>query len=289
MRVDLSGQRLTMPPQCACCGGLADGIYVAVASKSRGRRKVTTTTKEWHFPSCRTCLHHTEVHGRAGVAAVGLAIAALLLGSLVGRWGVAIGLAAAVAAFLSIRRSAARACRPSCAVAGSPVVFLGWVGSVQQFEVASPAYAAAFLAANERKAVNLGPEARQALLEGKVTRAMDAEADQASEQTLEDFMTEWVPRIEAQRGPAGRRAMLTRALAVVPYTAVRERLLLEASRIEVAAVLDKVDGLKTTAARRRHIEAALQDLRGDSVPDALQAQQVAWLEAALASLAREDS
>jgi hypothetical protein len=63
--------------------------------------------------------------------------------------------------------------------------------------------------------------------------------------------------------------------------------MLEASRIEVEAVWSKVDGLKSPAAKRRHLAAALEDLRADSVPDELQAQQIRWLEEALQSVEQE--
>jgi hypothetical protein len=91
-------------------------------------------------------------------------------------------------------------------------------------------------------------------------------------------------RLESAKGPAARRNALAQALTEIPAGPDRQRLLLEASRIEVDAVLTKVDGLKTASAKRRHLEAALTALKADDLPDELQAEEQRWLEDALAEL-----
>lgn len=91
-------------------------------------------------------------------------------------------------------------------------------------------------------------------------------------------------RIERASGPVSRRNALAAALAELPSGQHRTTLLVEASRIEVNAVLDKVDSLKTPSAKRRHLEAALRTLREDELPDELQREQLAWLEDALRAL-----
>jgi hypothetical protein len=62
---------------------------------------------------------------------------------------------------------------------------------------------------------------------------------------------------------------------------VKQRLRLEAARIEVTAVLDKVDTLTTASAKKRHLLAALDDIRSDGVDDSLEGKQIEMLEAAL--------
>jgi hypothetical protein len=62
---------------------------------------------------------------------------------------------------------------------------------------------------------------------------------------------------------------------------VKERLRIEAARIEVTAVLDKVDGLKTASAKKRHLLAALEDICSYDVGDSMQLRQIEMLEAAL--------
>ena len=87
--------------------------------------------------------------------------------------------------------------------------------------------------------------------------------------------------IRAARGPKSRENALEAARAGLQLPYMRERLLLEASRIEVQAVLEKVAGLKTQSARIRNLEEALYRLRSDEVPDEYQAEQITTLERAL--------
>ncbi|WP_441290137.1 hypothetical protein ACSRUE_05760 [Sorangium sp. KYC3313] len=120
---------------------------------------------------------------------------------------------------------------------------------------------------------------RQAILveeEERRQRALRVQEKEALEEAL--------ARLEAAKGPAGRRSAVRFGLERLTLQELRDQLLLEASRIEVDAVLEKVDGLKTSAAKRRHLLAALDAVRSDEVPDELQAQQIRWLEDALAAL-----
>lgn len=100
----------------------------------------------------------------------------------------------------------------------------------------------------------------------------------------EDLFVKLVADVEKARGPASRKAALDRGLGLLQQQHLRERLLMESARIEVRAVLDKVDGLKTPAAKRRHLTEALTALRADPVPDHLQAREIAVLEGALREL-----
>lgn len=81
-----------------------------------------------------------------------------------------------------------------------------------------------------------------------------------------------------------QRTELQAALAEIASQAARDRVLLEASRIEVQAALDKADSLKSIGAKRRTLQATIDAIRADAVPDELQAQQIQWLEDALAEL-----
>lgn len=105
-----------------------------------------------------------------------------------------------------------------------------------------------------------------------------------SELREEETLRQALDRLEGAKGPAGRRAALSWGLDRLTIPALRQRLMVEASRVEVEAVLDKVDGLKTAAAKRRHLTAALEALRADEIPDEVQAQQIRWLEEAIAAL-----
>lgn len=166
--------------------------------------------------------------------------------------------------------------------------------------------------ANASKLINVSPAARQVMDAWYAQRvqAVDAHAAEvranaerllaparasaeaaartaAAVREEEDF-ARWIARIEAGRGPSGRRASRDAALAVLARPDLRQRLVLEASRIEVQAALDKADTLKTRAAKLRTLRAALDAVRGDEVPDYLQAPQIQWLEEAIAELERND-
>ncbi|KYF90184.1 hypothetical protein BE17_35265 [Sorangium cellulosum] len=120
-----------------------------------------------------------------------------------------------------------------------------------------------------REAIRLEEQARR-------QRALRAQEKETLDQAL--------AKLESAKGPAGRRSAVRAGLERLTLQDLRDQLLLEASRIEVDAVLEKVDGLKTAAAKRRHLLAALEALRADDIPDELQAQQIRWLEEALAAL-----
>ncbi|WP_437291009.1 hypothetical protein [Sorangium sp. So ce406] len=124
-------------------------------------------------------------------------------------------------------------------------------------------------AAARREAIRVEEEARP-------QRALRAQEQATLDQAL--------AKLEAARGPAGRRSAVRAGLDRLTLQDLRDQLLLEASRIEVDAVLEKVDGLRTAAAKRRHLLAALEALRADDIPDDLQAQQIRWIEEALAAL-----
>lgn len=100
----------------------------------------------------------------------------------------------------------------------------------------------------------------------------------------EDIVRHTLERMEAAKGPAGRRSTMQAGLSALATPHARERLMVEASKMEVQAVLDKVDGLKTASAKRRNVLAALEAIRTDDVPDELQTQQIQWLEQALTEL-----
>jgi tetratricopeptide (TPR) repeat protein len=112
----------------------------------------------------------------------------------------------------------------------------------------------------------------------------EAQYQRAVRAQEEEILRQARAKIEVAKGPAGGRAAVRAGLERLTIQELRDKLLVEASRIEVEAVLEKVDGLKTAAAKRRNLLAALETLRADEIPDELQAQQIRWLEDALAEL-----
>jgi len=99
-----------------------------------------------------------------------------------------------------------------------------------------------------------------------------------------EIYDEALRKLESAKGPAGRRSALQVALERISSTEFRDQLLLEASKIEVDAVLEKTNGLKTVSAKRRRLQEALDGLKNDAVPDELQVTQIRWLQEALEQL-----
>lgn len=89
--------------------------------------------------------------------------------------------------------------------------------------------------------------------------------------------------IETAKGPSTRRAAYERGRAILPPE-MHDRLAVEATRIEVRAVLDKIDTLKTPSSKRRHLLEALEMIRTGDIPDGARVQGVAALESALNDL-----
>jgi hypothetical protein len=96
-----------------------------------------------------------------------------------------------------------------------------------------------------------------------------------------------VARMDAAKGPAGRKGALEAGLRSLRQEHMRERLALEASRIEVAAALAKAEGLKSTPAKLRTLSETLEAVRNDSIPDHLQLDLIRSLEAAIAEIEDE--
>ncbi|WP_437640287.1 hypothetical protein [Sorangium sp. So ce854] len=175
---------------------------------------------------------------------------------------------------LAMDEETARALRYALAVtledAGSPTQAAAEYASLGDYQDA----------AARREAIRVQEQARQQAIrieeEARRQRALRTQEQATLDQAL--------AKLEAARGPAGRRSAVRAGLDRLTLQDLRDQLLLEASRIEVDAVLEKVDGLRTAAAKRRHLLAALEALRADDIPDDLQAQQIRWLEEALAAL-----
>jgi len=89
VRVMISGQLISLPRQCICCGGTADHEMTATAKRKTGKRVVRTQTRSFQFPYCTACAKHAEKWGQAmlwlGLGAIGAIIIYFLISnSLVG-------------------------------------------------------------------------------------------------------------------------------------------------------------------------------------------------------------
>jgi len=98
----------------------------------------------------------------------------------------------------------------------------------------------------------------------------------------ESHLVQSIARIESLKGPASRRAALDLALKKLSSDEAKKRLRSEAARIEVRAAFDKIDQLKTKAARERVLNETLTEIQSRNLDaDTLQ-QCASSLSAALA-------
>lgn len=136
----------------------------------------------------------------------------------------------------------------------------------------------------KRPTVGAAAERREISVAPNIARS-NGGADTANPpRAQDDRLLHWLSKVEGARGPVSRRAAVAAALREISDPSAKRALLAAASKIEVTAVLDKIETLKTPAAKRRHIEAALEALRNDELPDELQAEEIGALTEALASI-----
>ncbi len=285
IRVDLSSKTIWMPPVCACCGSRQPGYSV----------EATVDKQMPSTPYCADCTRHFVDHA---IFHSTFAMVVFLVGivSLCFHWKA--GLAMIVAAVILEFRAFNKAITRGKAMQGPRCVAVFSSGGARllrhdeghyTFEFDQEDFGLAFMDVN-----------RHWLIDPDLDLLARASGDRGSEPSdpplpsvtvgvgEEEQLRQAVEKLEAAQGPAGRRMVLERALENIREGQLHQRLLLEASRIDVAAVLDKVDGLKTAAAKRRHLVAALDELQKDPVPDELQVQQVNWLKDALAELEKAE-
>jgi hypothetical protein len=142
-----------------------------------------------------------------------------------------------ISVFLWRRTVAARLRAANCVASGPSVTYVGWQGSLHVFNFLSERYAELLMESNERKLVNLS--------------AGNSDGD---------ALITWISRVESAKGPAARRLTVEAGLAAIRDDGERARFAEEAGRIEVRATLDKVDALKSKAAKVRAIQEALETL-----------------------------
>lgn len=167
MQVDLSGSRFENPQVCACCGGDAETKMLVTASREEGKRVVRTKANAYAFPYCKICVDHVEGVNTAWRTTIGI-LSVSLLGagyfyffSAFPEFAVFViisGGAGSVIFFAGLMVKAKFLCTRECVSVFCTVGYNGWDGSVQKFEITSPAYALAFKVANQRKLVNVSQE-----------------------------------------------------------------------------------------------------------------------------------
>ncbi len=145
----MSAKQLVMPDTCTCCGHPSQTTRQSTATRVEGKRVIRTKTSSWSFPYCNRCDSHDREWPGASVGEVVL-FAILTLGIY-------------IYFYVRARQRALRICSAQCVPPRQAIAYLGWHGSVHQFEVASSTFASAFLAANAKKVVGADADARALL------------------------------------------------------------------------------------------------------------------------------
>ena len=302
--VEVSARTFNVPRECVCCGGASETTLPASHTRRTGKRVIRETTRSLDFPFCRRCVGHIN-RWQSGESAFGVCITLGVVLGLIGCVGsegnttvggvlILLGLVAGTVMLFALHSSARGMCGPSCVVPQHPVKHLGWNGSISTFSFESSRYAARFAAGNERKLINVShglealmispPPAQVAPIVLPRPPAAPVVSSWGPTTAPRVDVTEWIAKIESYKGAEARRNALKRALESVVEPAARRELVIAAGRIEVAAVLDKVDGLKGVAAKKRHLEGAISALRADDVPDELQQEELRVLRQRLDEL-----
>jgi hypothetical protein len=287
--VEVSARKFAVPFECPCCGSAPDAeMYVAVP---RGRELSPESARGQYFPYCQGCTEHAKRYESAGMVSAGVMVGAIALAVIVGLatqlvFGLLVFLGAIPIAVVlaSSRRSLAAAdCSEACAAPGKAVQYLGWTGTVSSFAFASPTYTARFAEQNQKILINQSDQLRKLLDGYKIARAAVPTPAQAVTIPPPATVTDWISKVEAAKGRAERRNVLSRALDAIRDESDRQRLIESATRVELATFRQKLDQARGPA-RKSLLQSAINEVRADNLPDELQAAALSQLEQQLSQL-----
>jgi hypothetical protein len=294
MIVEVSSRTFEVPFECPCCGAEPDAELAIPVTRAAGREVARDTARALDFPYCKRCIEHVQIWESAGLRSAGVMVAGVVAAvvlSLATR--VVIGAIAFAAAALfawslgSARRTMARAgMGPSCASPDRALAYLGWSGRASALSFASPTYTARFAEQNGKQLIHVDEKLRK-LLEGHRIARLAVPTPAAAQLVVPPpaDAAEWIARLERSRSTVERRNTLRRALDAAPGGAEeRARLLEAASRIELAPILVKVDGLPSAAAKKHALQRAIDEIRADNILEELGEAEVRQLEARLREL-----
>lgn len=284
--VEVSSRRFTIPSECPCCGAVPDTeLPIALTA---GRPLAADTARSILVPYCQRCAGHAQRWEASGVASAGIMLAGLVAGIALALGvhliaGVAVAVVAAPLAYAArqVRRGKAKsACGESCAGPGRAVTYLGWSGTTTAFDFESHAYTARFAEANPSLVASPSPQLAK-LLEGHRVARLAVPTPAASvvvppPATLAD----WIAKLEAAIGSVSRRATLSRALDALTDLAERQLVIMKAKDLEIAPTLADLEGLEGPQQKQR-LQRAIDDVRADNIPEALQVAILFDLEARL--------
>jgi hypothetical protein len=161
--LQISAKILSWPQYCACCGGASDTHFRASASKSTGKKVVTTRTSWWEVPYCSTCLHHVQKYQAAAQILVNGVVLGIIFAIIVAVFATSLmaGLIAGIVAIIggvilsnNMKTEATRLTQPKCISPDTAVEYTGWYGTAHDFVFKSRSYAEQFAAINRRKTMS---------------------------------------------------------------------------------------------------------------------------------------
>jgi hypothetical protein len=259
-----------------------------IALTATARALAPDTARSLLVPYCQRCVGHALRWEASGVASAGIMLAGLVAGiALALTVHIGVGIAAAVIAAplgyaaRQVRRTKAKAaCGESCATTGRAVTYLGWSGTTTAFDFESHAYAARFAEANPSLIASPTPQLAK-LLEGHRVARLAVPTPAASvvvppPATFDD----WIAKLEAATAAVSRRATVTRGLDALTDLAERQRFIMKATELEVAPIVADLEGLDAPQ-RRQRLQRAIDDVRADNIPEALQVAMLFDLESRL--------
>lgn len=286
--VEVSARRFTIPHECPCCGAVPDTELPIALTAIAGRPLAADTARSLIVPYCHRCVGHATRWEASGVASAAIMLAGVITGiSLALTVHVLAGVAAAVVAAplayaaRQVRRGKAKAaCGESCVGPDRAVAYLGWSGSTTAFDFQSHAYTARFAEANPALVASPSPQLSK-LLEGHRVARLAVPTPAASvvvppPATLAD----WIAKLEAAVGVVSRRATLGRALDAITDLGERQLVILKAKELEVAPIVADLEGLDA-ARQKQRLQRAIDDVRADNIPEALQVAILFDLESRL--------
>jgi hypothetical protein len=161
--LQVSANILNWPRMCACCGEVADTLFRAAASHTKGKRVQHTTTKWWEVPWCGRCAEHSRWFSLSqnvltfGLVAGGAAILFAAVSEANRIIAIVIGVLLFASTTWAFRAATGRArllTRTSCAATMVPVRYTDWHGTFHTFTFESRGYLEAFITANNRKTMS---------------------------------------------------------------------------------------------------------------------------------------
>ncbi len=291
MLVEVNARRFAIPHECPCCGAMPDTELAIPLTTVPDRTVADDTARSLLLPYCHRCVGHVIRWEAAGVASAGIMLAGLIAGiAFALTIHVAVGAGAAIIAIplavasRQVRRGKAKAaCGESCVGPGRAVAYLGWSGTTTAFDLESHAYTARFAEANPSLVSSPSPSLKK-LLEGHRVARLAVPTPAASvvvppPATLAD----WIAKLEASIGSVSRRATLARGLDALTDLAERQRVIMTATQLEVAPLVASLEGLDVPQ-QRQQLQRAIDEVRADNIPEALQVAILFDLEGRLRSL-----